>query len=1083
MGSFLRADEPLRETTIYIPYEEFWKTFEGEDRGVFLPYPEFRKLWDAAREATAKTPPDAPEGAHVAEIAGVAEVTEGVARVTARLEIDVLNAGWHEVPLNLKGVTVGSARAGDAPARVRGNAADGYTLLLYHADEAPARHAVDLEFTVALLSETAQQGVRGFDLSLPPAPVSRWELRIPEPGVELTLSPRLAVTEAPGGDPETETRVQLFLAAAPAFSARWIPRVEGARDLDALVQSHTTHRTRLASDYSRTEATVRLNVSRAPVESVTFLVPAGERVVDVNADGLRAWSVREADEQQRVEVTFLRPVRAQQEVNLRMERYQPPPLRRVPVVEVEGSVLSSGQIAVELDGDLRADVVDSAGLTRLAGQAQGSAAGFHYMYSALPAALALEVEPVLPRITANALLVAEVDPEAVNLRGHTALNIQRAGVFELTLDVPDGYELVSLATDGTDRVDRHRLGEASDGRRPLHVEFTTRVTGALTLNWHFRREGRVEALLTPEGGEHVFEFPVVRTTGETVVTDEGNMVVAGPGFLEFRVVETAGLRPLPAMPSLPRGRVTSGNTAQFAFAYATETPVLRVAATRKAPHVTVEQLLSVRVEPGVAHFEATLWVNARYSGVRGVRVDVPTDLVERLQLREPQMRRSVMADAENLAEGMTALMLEGPPELLGTHQFTLFWETPVDALAAGEEQAMSIPRLIPRGVDRASGQIVLRKADALDIAVGRVASGLTPIDPRHDLIRRRTFPDAALAFEFHGDWDLEASVTRYEPAVLRSTAIERGLVRQVRTRGGQTSVQALYRVRSTRQRLEIELPADTVFDSRPLRLNGRPVTLERGAGDRVVIPLTGQTADEAFLLDLRYTQREGSGSLRLPHFVEDPAAQKIFLSVHIPDNAVYAGQGGKWNPEFVWRAGRRFRLTPSANRSNAELLRWVSDGVDVDQGGLDQLAVDGQHLLFSALAPNTEGVALRIRTFPLIPFYVIMIGAGVALGIALVRAPLNTRLVVVGALVALLVLMAVFTPALARAVINDAVAGGAALVLILWFVWDVVVRFPRWRKTLAPAGPRGGTPPPPPPPPTPQAPKTPAVEKESGDEA
>lgn len=46
-------DHPLREQSIYIPYENLRKTFEKQGRGVFLPYEKFRQLWDAARAAEA----------------------------------------------------------------------------------------------------------------------------------------------------------------------------------------------------------------------------------------------------------------------------------------------------------------------------------------------------------------------------------------------------------------------------------------------------------------------------------------------------------------------------------------------------------------------------------------------------------------------------------------------------------------------------------------------------------------------------------------------------------------------------------------------------------------------------------------------------------------------------------------------------------------------------------------------------------------------------------------------------------------------------------------------------------------------
>ena len=39
----------LFEQTIYVPYDKLSKVFESPSRGVFLPYDEFQKLWQAAR--------------------------------------------------------------------------------------------------------------------------------------------------------------------------------------------------------------------------------------------------------------------------------------------------------------------------------------------------------------------------------------------------------------------------------------------------------------------------------------------------------------------------------------------------------------------------------------------------------------------------------------------------------------------------------------------------------------------------------------------------------------------------------------------------------------------------------------------------------------------------------------------------------------------------------------------------------------------------------------------------------------------------------------------------------------------------
>ncbi len=1048
--------EPVSlEHHVYIPYDEFWQVFEKEDRGVFLPYDEFRKLWDAARETVEKEAPETPEGVAISEITGSARVTGEVVRVRMELTLDAMNPAWHEVPLGLKEVTISRATLDGQPARVRGDSDSGYTLLLHHPDETPGRHVLVLEFAAALQTgsrDTEGSGVRGFRFSLPPAPVSRWRLHIPEPGIELHSEPRLATATLPEEDPEKETLVEIFLAAAPALDVRWTPRVEGARDLDPMIQANLIHLVRIGGDLTRNQITAQLQISRAPVPQISFAIPADERVVDVRADNLRSWTVTETEEGQRLDVLFLEPVRGEQRVALDLERYQPPPRRAVPMVEVLDTVLQRGALVVSLDEGLRADATVVQGLTRqdpatvIREHRDQVSLDFGYQYRALPFALALDVEEVQPRITARNEVTAHLSPLALDLRVAANLEVRRAGVFHLEMDVPDGFTLSNVeATSPQHQLDGHQMGDPVDGRRILRFDFTSRVTGEVKLQFQLRHESRAEALLAPTGEEVFFDIPVVRAVGEHVESDEGTLLVSAPDYLTLRVAESAALRPVSNQRSAQRSR---GGRApiQFAFAYAADEPSLRVGALRRAPHTTVALLQAVRVEAGVARFEASLFSHVRYSGVRGLRLDVPADLAERIQIQNSDVRRRVLPDATDLEEGMTAWMLERPAEFLGETEIILTWETLMEGLDVGAQRALDIPRLIPREVDRAWGQVVLRKAEALDIAVAEISPELTPIDPRHDLMQGRSFPDAALAFEFHRDWSLTALVTRYEPAPLMATSIERGLVRQVLTRGGQNAIQALYLLRSTRQRLEVRLPENVEFDARPLRINGQPATLERGAAGHVYIPLTGQNVGEPLLLELRYTLESGGNRLQLPHFVEEPAVQQVYLSVHIPDNVVYLGHRGPWNPEYVWRTQRGFRLEPSSRLNNRNLLRWVAQGSPVDPATLDQLPVDGQHLLFSSLRPDTSGRVLTVSTFPLRLFHGVVIGGGILIGLLLLRSRLSTRLIVVAAILALLVLAAVFTPSLIRALLNDATVAGAFLVLVLWFVWDVVVRWPRYRR-------------------------------------
>jgi len=406
-----------------------------------------------------------------------------------------------------------------------------------------------------------------------------------------------------------------------------------------------------------------------------------------------------------------------------------------------------------------------------------------------------------------------------------------------------------------------------------------------------------------------------------------------------------------------------------------------------------------------------------------------------------------------LHEGCVTWRLSGETEFMGSETITLQWEEKIEKLDVGKSVDLVVPRLVPREVDRAWGQIVLAKAESIDVrpAEGKKqVAGLRPIDPQHDLMSGASVKGAARAFEFHEDWALTVVATMYRLEEIKHTSIERALVRMVVAPNKQLSVQALYRARSARQRLLVALPEGAAFHSEPLRVGGRPVSLERGdaQAQTFYVPLTGQKPDEPFLLELRYVIREGGLDLAMPSFPEEPAVQRVYLSVWLPggrDGWDYIGATGPWTEEMVWHWYEdEFGWRPVALRSDPDLINWVTEGLTVEGSPGQTFATDGRHHLFSTLQPapppdgNLNVYTLGGRTLAVAVFIVVL-----AAGLVLNFCRWTVRCVAVGALVAVLVLLGVFAPAFAHQVADWVLASAAFLVLVIWIVWYVAVTRPR----------------------------------------
>jgi hypothetical protein len=569
---------------------------------------------------------------------------------------------------------------------------------------------------------------------------------------------------------------------------------------------------------------------------------------------------------------------------------------------------------------------------------------------------------------------------------------------------------------------------------------------------------------------------IPRVAPGTVERETGRLVVYAPESLTVNPSASDGLRSITYNEAVQDMRSTQKGGAErpvLAFAYTQEPVTFALAAERRKPYVTARQLLVGRIDSGVVKYEATLFYEVLYSGVKNLRLDVPKDLAAEIRIVTAGVRRQVIDDPQglkDLAEGYEAWSLAGETEFLGQVQVRLAWERKIEKLDIGKSVTLAIPRLIPRGADRAWGQIVLAKAETIDVQesteAGKV-TGLRPIDPQNDLMPGASVPGAARALEFQEDWTLAVVATMYKLEDVKRTAIERALVRTVVTRGDQWPVQALYRMRSARQRLLVKLPAGVTFDTEPLRLNGRPVSLERGEaeGTTFFVPLVGQKADEPFLLELRYTMHGTGLRMECPAFPEEPAVQeqpavqKVYLSAYLPQEWDYLGSIGPWTDEVVW-AVRRGGLRPLARQTDAELIRWVRQGAGVQgnparQGDAvaspeENFPTDGNHYLFSTVGPADppEG-ALRLVAMDHDWLSVAVFGIILAVGIALAFTRAAVRLLAAGAFIVLLVLAGVFVPTFARQAVNVVMMAAILVVLVIWTLWYILWTRPRDPRVIA----------------------------------
>jgi len=309
----------------------------------------------------------------------------------------------------------------------------------------------------------------------------------------------------------------------------------------------------------------------------------------------------------------------------------------------------------------------------------------------------------------------------------------------LELDVPDGFKVRSVrgqaAADAKPVVvDAHHLG--GENKTRLTVNLASRAMGKVGLFVELQRRLEDPNLLEPTGETSLIPVPLPRVAPEGIEQSTGRLILYAPESLRVNPKNQDGVQSVSFAEALDKTASTRagrfGDLREvLAYTY-TQGPVdLSLSVQRRKPYISARQLLSAKVESGVIRYEATLFFEVRYSGVKSLRLDVPADLASDIHNQTRGVAREAAMDPqpEDVAEGYIAWSLTGETEFLGETKIKLDWEQQIGELAVGKSQEVVLPRLCPKDVDRAWGQVVIAKAETLDVRRSGQPTGLRGIDP------------------------------------------------------------------------------------------------------------------------------------------------------------------------------------------------------------------------------------------------------------------------------------------------------------------------------------------------------------------
>jgi hypothetical protein len=1066
------ATAPAEPTKVYVPYEKLRNVFEADKQGVFLPYDEFQRLWRAAQQSPAAVgEAPAPYLISSARFAGKAD--SELARMQLELVVDILGEGWVEVPIGLGDVAVSAvAGAKGKPAPLLRVVGGQYVLLT----RGKGRQALTVDFARQL---STQPGLNVLGFRTPPAAITTLELTIPDENMKVDVEPMLAAsTDQVELDGKKATRLQAFLGATGQVKLSWKPKTQAAADLAAVVICEQLQHINVAEALISHDVTFNYDIRRRGVDAFTIQLPGEFRVTAVDGANISKWDISAAGDgkTQTLTVNLFSPAKGSYELTVRMELFLKDPNVKVPLTPIVTrevlrrtgliAVTHSPRRSVEVTDVQRLARVDTGRLPKPLAEQSGATA-WRFITSDYAGTLAIGT--VEPRITARHFWALGVDDDRMELRGRLQYAIERTGLFQISLNLPEPWEIVSLGPPNL--VDDHQFTGKGSGRM-LNILLKSEVAGEVGLDLHARASRKA--------ADEPVKFVLPRADRKNLQLYSGQLALLLADRLRAEVDALEQFQPMP-LGSAASWSMT-GVKPVMALEFRSIDPDKPAAASFKIAvkpaQVSAVVNRLVNIESGSIVDQALIDYTVLYAPVDTFYLKMPAALAEaRAEISGPDIKEKPRIDklpddqvttmpagstgsppsgsTGSPPSGSTGSTASPPPStqqadavkwayykvvlqspVIGRYRLTVDSRRSFQAGADGKISIVAVEPILAAGkLSDQVGYIAVAKADTLAIGEPKKMVSLLPGDPTSttDVPEESYRKVAALAFRNDAPpFELSLPVAVQKEAAVFTTIATGAIIEQVLGRDGELNTNATFLLETSRgDRLAVTLPKGI----RGLRvlLNGVNAPVEDGAADKKIVrlpPSAGQFTK--LVLELRYGMTvAGAGALESPKLPVEIPVQQTFWRLIIPSEEL-----------LVWFDGAFAKLGQGTLQVDQMAQGYPS------QVGL-HFGRQGQ--VFDFIRQGSPGylsvMKIDRKTFTIAAWVAILI-----FGVAALKLSGFGRCVLLLAALLAVVVIKLFAPLLAHQIILSGFPAGL-VVLGLWLAHWMFKMLPRQIARMRPGSP------------------------------
>ncbi|MFO1487332.1 MAG: hypothetical protein U1F65_02530 [Verrucomicrobiota bacterium] len=725
---------------------------------------------------------------------------------------------------------------------------------------------------------------RRLDFEIPPALTSQVTLTLDQAEADVDFPAAVSFRRVLEKD---KTRVEAVMGSGSRVELLWTPRVKRAAEVAATVFSQNASIVTLGGGVMNVRSVLDYQVTQGELRQARVKIPAGQRLLRVEAPNLRTWEIRERTaEGDILLVDLLKGVSPAWRLTVETERALEPLPASVDVAIPHALDVKRETGLVGLKGaeELGLSVEAMAELQRVDGeefaragvdQAGNLVSGFRFTKPEF--SLRARVEAVQPQIEALAKNYFRIGNEQTSLSAMLDFTIKRAGVFALKVSLPEGYRLDQV--NGANILQHAERME--NGGRVLEITLKDRTTGTYRLGLELSRTFKTLPKSLAVAG--VQPLGASKLTGFVAVTSEAGVAVKTESF--------DGLTEIPAV-ALPDYMTSAGgNVLAYKFIAA-------------APGSAPDWKLSVAPEPMASWVRAEIvntltLADTLITGHALVRYDIANAPVKELRVKVPEQYRNVEITGPNIrsrSRDGSLWRIELQSATRGFYTLNVSWEQFRDA----KTNVVELTGVTAEGVERESGVLSIAAKAPLQVTELR-ATELQRVDLGDvpDWAGR----DATATLIYHyarPGYSLTLAARRFGEMDVLQVLVDNAHLTTVVADDGQVMTEMALSVRNNgRQFLEVELPAGARIWSAFVAGEAVRPSLREG---RLLLPIQPSSADDrALSVELTYVGvnpfPKGRGTFGLESPKLDVPLKNARWEVYLPPDFDYGNFAGTMSRE------------------------------------------------------------------------------------------------------------------------------------------------------------------------------------------